>query len=117
MIDFDPGHVLGVGEHFVDDDPWSIRQRREADAEYIRGMAALERRKRRERIADDLAVVKAAQKAGLTVTRAPIAGVDLEFAAPAAEGKAAGKTPVNGTAGDFNEWDADLGIQTSPLRQ
>ena len=82
MIDFDPDHVLGVGEHFVDDDPRSIREQREADAEFIRALTALERRKRRERIVHDLAVVKAAQKAGLTVTRAPIDGVALEFGQP-----------------------------------
>ena len=49
MIDFDPDHVLGVGEHFVDDDEGSIRKQCEADAEYARAMAALQRRERRER--------------------------------------------------------------------
>jgi hypothetical protein len=81
--DLDPEAVaLALGGQIVDDDPWWAEQEREAHAEYIRAMAALERRKRRERIAHDLAVVKAAQKAGLTVTRAPIDGVDLEFGPP-----------------------------------
>ncbi len=89
MIDFDPDRVLGVGEHFVDDDPRSVRKEREADDEYIRAMAALQRRERRERLAREIAVIKAMQKAGLPVRRATVAGVDLEFGSPEAAGKAA----------------------------
>jgi hypothetical protein len=89
MIDFDPDRVLGIGEHFVDDDPWSIRQRRQADVEYAQAMAALQRRERRERLAREIAVIKAMQKAGLPVRRATVAGVDLEFGSPEAAGKAA----------------------------
>jgi hypothetical protein len=117
MIDLDnldPEAVaLALGGRVVDDDEWSARQRREADAEFIRAMAALERRQRRERLAREIAVIKAMQKAGLPVRRATIEGVDLEFGQP----EAAGKTPVNGTAGDFNEWDADLGTHPPEVRQ
>ena len=89
MIDFDPDHVLGVGEHFVDDDPRSIRERRERDAEYFRAMSALQRRERRQEEARQIRVIKAMQKAGLPVKRATVAGVDLEFGQPEAAGKAA----------------------------
>ena len=117
MIDpdnLDPEAVaLALGGRIVDDDPWSIRQQRQADAEYARAMAALERRKRRERLAREIAVIKAMQKAGLPVRRATVEGVDLTFGQPAAE-KAA---PVNGTAAEFNEWDADLGTHPPETRQ
>jgi glyoxylase-like metal-dependent hydrolase (beta-lactamase superfamily II) len=103
MIDFDPDHVLGAGEHFVDDDPWSIRQQREADVEYARAMAALQRRERRERLAREIAVVKAVEKAGLPVRRAVIDGVDLEFGQP--EPKAA---PDEAT---INPWDKRYATQ------
>jgi hypothetical protein len=86
MIDLDnldPEAVaLALGGRVVDDDEWSARQRREADAEFIRAMAALERRKRRERLAREIAVIKTMQKAGLPVRRATIEGVDLEFGQP-----------------------------------
>jgi hypothetical protein len=86
MIDLDnldPEAVaLALGGRVVDDDPWSIRQQREADAEFIRAMAALERRQRRERLAREIAVIKAMQKAGLPVRRATIEGVELEFGQP-----------------------------------
>jgi hypothetical protein len=94
-IDFDPDHVLGAGEHFVDDDEWSVRQQREADAEYIRAMAALERRQRRERLAGEIAVIKAMQKAGLPVRRATVDGVDLEFGQPEPARPAAPDEPAN----------------------
>jgi hypothetical protein len=112
--DLDPEAVaLALGGRVVDDDPWSIREQRQADAEYFRALAALQRRERRERLAREIAVIKAMQKAGLPVRRATIEGVDLEFGQP----EAAGKTPVNGTAGDFNEWDADLGTHPPEVRQ
>jgi len=93
--------------------PEAVAQQREADAKYARAMAAISRRERKEQLAREIAVIKAMQKAGLPVRRATIEGVDLEFGQP----EPARAAPVNGTAGDLNEWDADLGIQTSPLRQ
>ena len=74
MIDLDgldpEALALALGGRIVDDDPWSIRERRERDAEYFRAMAALQRRERRERLAREIAVVKTIEKAGLPVGRA-----------------------------------------------
>jgi hypothetical protein len=48
----------------------------------LRALGHIARRERRERIAHDIAVIKAAQKAGLLVKSAPIDGVQLELRAP-----------------------------------
>ena len=89
MIDLDgldpEALALALGGRIVDDDPWSIRERRERDAEYFRAMAALQRRERRERLAREIAVVKTIEKAGLPVRRAVIEGVAVEFGRPAPE--------------------------------
>jgi hypothetical protein len=80
----------------------------------LRAWTLIKRRERRERIAHDLAVVKAAERAGLPVKRAAIDGVDLEFGQPAPA------TPVNRTAvadSDINEWDRDLGTYPPEVRQ
>ncbi len=61
-------------------------------------MAALERRKRRERLAGEIAVIKAIQKAGQPVRRATVDGVDLEFR-PARAYEATGRPTSQPTLG------------------
>ena len=83
-----------LGWHRADDDEWSVRERRERLDEYFRAMAALQRRERPERLAREIAVVKAAQRAGLPVKAAIVEGVALTFGDPEAAGKAATLTPL-----------------------
>jgi DNA invertase Pin-like site-specific DNA recombinase len=54
----------------------------------MRAYASISRMERRERIARQLAVVQAAQKAGLTIRGATIEGVELELGAPEGPAKA-----------------------------
>jgi hypothetical protein len=74
--------ALALGGRIVDDDPWWIRERRERDAEYLRAMVALQRRERRDRLAREIAVIKAVQKAGLPIRRATLEGVAVECGQP-----------------------------------
>jgi hypothetical protein len=89
---------------------WLTRdERAEADAKYLRAMAAINKRARRRELAREIATIKAMQKAGLPVRRAVVDGVTVELGQvePAA-------TPARGSAAEpRDEWDADL----APLRQ
>jgi hypothetical protein len=71
----------------------------------MRAFAAIARRKQREQISKGLAVIKAAQKAGLPVKAATIEGVELQFGEP------------ESAAVTFNEWDKDLGTRPPQIRQ
>jgi hypothetical protein len=75
----------------------------------LRALGRQSRRERRERVAEALAVVKAAKRAGLPVKGATVEGVALTFGAPDA--------PAAGGNAEFNEWDRDLGTNPPSLRQ
>lgn len=60
----------------------------------FRAWTLIGRRERRERVAQALAMVKKAHKAGLAVKKATIEGVDLEFGQPEAAVKPATLTPL-----------------------
>ena len=106
--------ALALGGRIVDDDPWSVRERRKQHDEYFRAAAALQRRERRREEARQIAVIKRAEKAGLSIKRAVIDGVVVEFGQPEAKAAAAGPAVADS---DFNEWDRDLGTNPPSLRQ
>jgi hypothetical protein len=70
------------GDDAMTDDDFE-RRRREADFErYCRKTARINRAEQRKRLRQQIATIKAVQKAGLPVKRATVAGVDLEFGQP-----------------------------------
>jgi hypothetical protein len=94
-----------------DFDIFSAEERAAAEKAYLRAMGRIGRRHRREQAAYDLSVIKAAQKAaqqmGLSVRRATVDGLDIEFGQP--------DPPI---ASSVNEWDAEFGTASPPqIRQ
>jgi hypothetical protein len=81
-------------DYWSADDDWSVGDIRERHAEYLRAVALIGRRERRERLAREIGVVKALQKAGLSVKKATIDGVGVEFGQPEAAKNAAALTPL-----------------------
>ena len=97
LADLDAEDLSCLGLRRVSDDDWSVfsaAERRERDVEYVRAMGAQKRRERREEQAREIAVIKAAQKAGLSVKRAVIGGVTVEFGQPEAAAPTATLTPL-----------------------
>jgi hypothetical protein len=74
------------------------------------GRVRTPRREQRERIANALAVVKAARKAGLSIAAADVLGVRLTFGQPE-------PAPAPAVGGGFNEWDIEFGTHPPEIRQ
>lgn len=69
----------------------------------LRAFAVISKRERRERLKQALAIIKQAQRAGLSIKAAVVEGVvELQFGKPEA------------APDSFNEWDQDLGNGTHP---
>jgi hypothetical protein len=76
----------------------------------LRALTRIDRQKRRERRAHDIAVIKAVRRAGLPVKTAVVDGVQIEFGAEPAQ--------TAETASPEAEWDREFGSSSpTPLRQ
>jgi hypothetical protein len=81
---------------------------------YFRGLARIKRAERKQRIKDDLATIKAANKAGLPVRRAIVEGTTLEFGEAEARPPRPPRPPEPPNAGgEGNEWDREYGTASA----
>jgi hypothetical protein len=113
---------LDDGPDLSDYDPnWSMSTPAERAAALKAEVAetmAFKRRARRREARRQIATIKAAIKAGLTIKRAIIDGVAMEIGAAETMPRAGTPfSPEPAPADDVNPWDEDLGTIPLPLRQ